>query len=93
MNRQLTGRIATYHFSPTLLSKQNLLNEGIGEDNIVVTGNTVIDALYMVVEKIKTDKKLNSELELALNKAGYNVNRLQNEKNGAGYWTSSREFW
>jgi UDP-N-acetylglucosamine 2-epimerase (non-hydrolysing) len=80
MNRQLTGRIATYHFSPTLLSKQNLLNEGIGEDNIVVTGNTVIDALYMVVEKIKTDKKLNSELELALNKAGYNVNRLQNEK-------------
>lgn len=80
MNRQLTGRIATYHFSPTLLSKQNLLNEGIGEDNIVVTGNTVIDALYMVVEKIKTDKKVNSELELALNKAGYNVNRLQNEK-------------
>ena len=80
MNRQLTGRIATYHFSPTLLSKQNLLNEGIGEDNIVVTGNTVIDALYMVVEKIKTDKKLNSELELALNKAGYNVNHLQNEK-------------
>ena len=80
MNRQLTGRIATYHFSPTLLSKQNLLNEGIGEDNIVVTGNTVIDALYMVVEKIKTDKKLNSELELALNKAGYNVTRLQNEK-------------
>lgn len=80
MNRQLTGRIATYHFSPTLLSKQNLLNEGIGEDNIVVTGNTVIDALYMVVEKIKTDKKLKSELELALNKAGYNVNRLQNEK-------------
>ena len=80
MNRQLTGRIATYHFSPTLLSKQNLLNEGIGEDNIVVTGNTVIGALYMVVEKIKTDKKLNSELELALNKAGYNVNRLQNEK-------------
>ena len=80
MNRQLTGRIATYHFSPTLLSKQNLLTEGIGEDNIVVTGNTVIDALYMVVEKIKTDKKLNSELELALNKAGYNVNRLQNEK-------------
>ena len=80
MNRQLTGRIATYHFSPTLLSKQNLLNEGIGEDNIVVTGNTVIDALYMVAEKIKTDKKLNSELELALNKAGYNVDRLQNEK-------------
>ena len=80
MNRQLTGRIATYHVSATLLSNQNLLNEGIGEDNIVVTGNTVIDALYMVVEKIKTDKKLNSELELALNKAGYNVNRLQNEK-------------
>ena len=53
MNRLITGRIATYHFSPTPLSKQNLLNEGVKETSIIVTGNTVIDALYMVVDKIK----------------------------------------
>ena len=56
MNRQLTGRIATYHFAPTQLSRQNLLSEGVEEKRIIVTGNTVIDALYMVVEKIKSDK-------------------------------------
>ena len=61
MNRQITGRIATYHFAPTLLSKDNLLREGIGGEQIVVTGNTVIDALYMVVEKIKHDKVLEHE--------------------------------
>lgn len=53
MNRQITGRIATYHFAPTSLSKDNLLQEGVSEERIIVTGNTVIDALYMVVEKIK----------------------------------------
>jgi len=53
MNRQITGRIATYHFAPTPLSKQNLLNEGVNPENIYVTGNTVIDALYWVIEKIK----------------------------------------
>lgn len=58
MNRQITGRIATYHFAPTALSKQNLLVEGIDDASITVTGNTVIDALYMVVEKIKQDKEL-----------------------------------
>lgn len=56
MNRQITGRIATYHFAPTSLSKQNLLAENIKEETVTVTGNTVIDALYMVVDKIKMTK-------------------------------------
>lgn len=51
MNRQITGRITTYHFSPTMLSRQNLLDEGVKAAQIVVTGNTVIDALHMVVKK------------------------------------------
>ena len=80
MNRQLTGRIATYHFAPTQLSRQNLLTEGVDENRIVVTGNTVIDALYMVVEKIKGDKVLDSELENQLQQAGYDVNRLADGK-------------
>ena len=62
MNRLITGRIATYHFSPTPLSRQNLLAEGIKEEAITVTGNTVIDALYWVVEKIKNNKVLSVEL-------------------------------
>ena len=76
MNRQITGRIATYHLSPTPLSKQNLLAEGVKEEQITVTGNTVIDALFMVVEKIKQDKALDAELEGQLKLAGYDVNRL-----------------
>lgn len=80
MNRQITGRIATYHFSPTALSKSNLLAEGINEKQITVTGNTVIDALYMVVDKIKQDKLLDAELEKQLSEAGYNVNRLHDGK-------------
>ena len=80
MNRLITGRIATYHFSPTPLSKQNLLNEGVKETSIIVTGNTVIDALYMVVDKIKKDKKLDEELEGILRTSGYDINRLQGGK-------------
>lgn len=80
MNRQITGRIATYHFSPTPLSKQNLLAEGVNEEKIHVTGNTVIDALYMVVEKIKNDKSLDAELENILRQSGYDINRLNNGK-------------
>ncbi len=80
MNRQITGRIATYHFAPTLLSKDNLLREGIGGEQIVVTGNTVIDALYMVVEKIKHDKVLEHELEHVLESSGYDVKRLNEGK-------------
>lgn len=76
MNRQLTGRIATLHFAPTLLSRDNLLAEGISEKRITVTGNTVIDALYMVVDKIKRDAELNKALERELSNAGYDVSRL-----------------
>ena len=80
MNRQITGRIATYNFAPTPLSKQNLLREAINEESITVTGNTVIDALYWVVDKIKNDAILNAELDVVLKKAGYDVNRLSGGK-------------
>lgn len=80
MNRLITGRIATYHFSPTLLSQQNLLDEGIKEEAITVTGNTVIDALYMVVDKIKRDKSLDIQLEVSLEEAGYDVKRLNKDR-------------
>lgn len=80
MNRQITGRIATYHFAPTPLSKKNLLAEGVKEEHIHVTGNTVIDALYMVVDKIKNNKGLDTELENLLKQAGYDVNRLAGGK-------------
>ena len=80
MNRQLTGRIATYHFAPTALSRENLLKENIADEKITVTGNTVIDALYWVVEKIKTDAALNRELKDVLVKAGYDVDRLKDGK-------------
>lgn len=77
INRQLTSRIATYNFAPTPLSKQNLLQENIREETISVTGNTVIDALYMVVDKIKNDRKLDIELTAELRSAGYDVARLK----------------
>lgn len=80
MNRQITGRIATYHFAPTPLSRNNLLAEGVKETDITVTGNTVIDALYMVVDKIKKDEQLDHHLEVALSSAGYDVNRLSGGK-------------
>lgn len=80
MNRLITGRIATYHFSPTPLSRQNLLAEGIKEEAITVTGNTVIDALYWVVEKIKNNKFLSVELGSFLKTAGYDVNRLNDNR-------------
>ena len=77
MNRQLTGRIATYHFAPTPLSRENLLREGVIEEKITVTGNTVIDALYWVVNKVNTDAVLGNQLQEALKNAGYDVTRLQ----------------
>ena len=80
MNRQITGRIATYHFAPTSLSRQNLLVENVKPEQIIVTGNTVIDALYMVVDKIKSDKILDKELEEVLLHSGYDVNRLSEGK-------------
>lgn len=79
MNRQITGRIATYNFSPTPLSEKNLLGENV-HGKIVVTGNTVIDALHMVVEKLKNDLALAKEQEKILAKAGYDVMRLKDGK-------------
>ncbi len=80
MNRQITGRIATYNFAPTPLSRQNLQQEGVADEKIVVTGNTVIDALYWVVDKIKNDAELQEKLNWILGKAGYDVSRLANGK-------------
>lgn len=80
MNRQITGRIATYHFSPTPLSRENLLREGIDKSRILVTGNTVIDALYAVVNKIKDDVPLQLSLGKELKTAGYDTGRLVTEE-------------
>lgn len=79
MNRQVTGRIATYNFSPTLLSEQNLLEEkAMGQ--IYVTGNTVIDALHIVVDKLKNDETLSKEQDSVLLNAGYDITRLADGK-------------
>lgn len=80
MNRQITGRIATYNFSPTPLSRDNLLREGVKEQQITVTGNTVIDALYWVVDKIKNNTQLQNELKETLMSSGYDVERLNDGK-------------
>ena len=76
MNRQITGRIATYHFAPTPLAQENLLKENIPPQHITVTGNTVIDALYAVVEKIQQDRSLSGELTERLQAAGYDPLRI-----------------
>ena len=78
MNRQLTGRIATYDFAPTQLSRQNLLDENVPEERIIVTGNTVIDALHMVVAKLKDDESQRNKLAQELLADGYDVSRLEN---------------
>ena len=75
MNRQITGRIATYDFAPTPLSEKNLLDEK-AQGQIFVTGNTVIDALHMVVDKLKSNPKLAAEQVEVLKAAGYDVTRL-----------------
>ncbi len=80
MNRQITGRIASYHFAPTALSKDNLLQEHINSKDIIVTGNTVIDALYWVVNKISQDSQLESNIQQTLKNSGYDVTRLKNGK-------------
>ncbi|ERJ69397.1 non-hydrolyzing UDP-N-acetylglucosamine 2-epimerase [Porphyromonas gingivalis] len=77
MNRQLTGRMATYHFAPTELSRDNLLAEGIATDRIFITGNTVIDALQQVVTRVKGNADLRNEVSRKLLQFGYNVNRLE----------------
>lgn len=76
MNRLITGRIATYNLSPTKLSRENLLRENVSDSNIVVTGNTVIDALHWVTNKINNDKNLNVNLAKELVTKGYDVSRL-----------------
>lgn len=80
MNRQITGRIAEYDFAPTPLSRQNLLQENVDDKKITVTGNTVIDALYWVVDKIKNTPALDSELKNTLKDSGYDVERLNDGK-------------
>lgn len=79
MNRQITGRIATYNFSPTPLSEKNLLEEK-AQGKVYVTGNTVIDALHLVIDKLKADEALAKEQDRVLLNAGYDVNRLANGK-------------
>jgi len=79
MNRQITGRIATYDFAPTPLSEKNLQEEK-AHGRIFVTGNTVIDALHMVVDKLKSDRALADEQINVLKNAGYDVTRLNNGK-------------
>ena len=76
MNRRLTGRLATYHFAPTPLARRNLLAEAVSEDNIAVTGNTVIDALFSVIGKIKNDPQMRHTLATQLAEAGYPVDAV-----------------
>ena len=77
MNRRLTGCITKYHFPPTETSKENLLNEGVDPERLYVTGNTVIDALFMVIDKIKKDKKLAESLVETIKQKGYEINENQ----------------
>jgi UDP-N-acetylglucosamine 2-epimerase (non-hydrolysing) len=82
LNRQLAGRLATYHFSPTENSRQNLIRENIPERNIVVTGNTVIDALLMVINKIKSNKPLELDIINHIAQRGYaNISKFPKNNN------------
>lgn len=80
INRQITGRIASYHFAPTPLSRQNLLQENIPDNHIFVTGNTVIDALRKVVDTINADHELQTRLKEELRHHGYDLTRLEGKK-------------
>ncbi|MBV5330032.1 MAG: UDP-N-acetylglucosamine 2-epimerase (non-hydrolyzing) [Chlorobium sp.] len=80
MNRQITGRLATYHFAPTTTSKQNLLREGVISDQIVVTGNTVIDSLFMILNKIHVDPLLEADIIVSLLSSRYDIKRLNENK-------------
>lgn len=80
INRQLIGRISSYNFSPTATSSVNLLKEGVNKSTIYITGNTVIDSLYWVVNKIKTDEQLNIRLKAEIKSFGYDIDRLQHQK-------------
>ena len=80
MNRLITGRITTHHFSPTPLARENLLQEHVAEEQIIVTGNTVIDALQMVVGKLREDAALAGEVANRISEMGYDVHRLDGAK-------------
>ncbi|MDE6109544.1 MAG: UDP-N-acetylglucosamine 2-epimerase (non-hydrolyzing) [Muribaculaceae bacterium] len=77
MNRRITGRIASIHFAPTATGRSNLIAEGVDPSRILVTGNTVIDALRLVVDKIKGDEALSHELDRRLRQAGYDPARAR----------------
>lgn len=78
MNRLMTGRIASYHFSPTPLAKENLLKENVSEEKITVTGNTVIDALHWVTGKMSSCQQIQLDLQQKMLDSGYDINRLNN---------------
>lgn len=80
MNRRITGRIATYHLAPTELSRQNLLKENVDNQNIIITGNTVIDALLWVVNKIKSDANLAGTLQINIKNNGYDIDRIEDKR-------------
>ena len=80
MNRRITGRIATYHLAPTELSRQNLLKENVDNQNIIITGNTVIDALLWVVNKIKSDVNLAKTLQINIKNNGYDIDRIEDKR-------------
>lgn len=81
INRQITGRLAKYHFAPTDWNKKNLLAEGIDSQSVFITGNTIIDALQMVLEMINSNENLQNDIKNQLSNCGYNVDRLlQNKK-------------
>ena len=80
INRQLIGRISNYNFSPTSTSSTNLIDEGVNEETIHITGNTVIDSLYWVVNKIKSDEQLTIELKDEIKTFGYDIDRLQGNR-------------
>jgi UDP-N-acetylglucosamine 2-epimerase (non-hydrolysing) len=73
MNRMITRCLTTYNFAPTEWAKKNLLKENVREENIIVTGNTVIDALYIVIDKIKKDISLQKELVTFIESKGYQI--------------------
>jgi len=75
MNRMITRCLTCYHFSPTETSKQNLLRENVQEENILVTGNTVIDALLMIMNKIRSDKSLQTNLDSFVKSVGYEIKK------------------
>lgn len=92
MNRLITARIATCHFASTALSRQNLLEEGIDEQAVLVTGNTVIDALHQVADKIKTDAPLRASLANILRKAGYDIARAGRDTERSDFETTGRRL-